>query len=100
MRLSAGDAKLIAEVAETEKLLSFAIEWLWLFPQLRKKYRKLVKLHDNLVNYEPGLISLFFMYIFCIYPNQYPLNYFNIIKCFLRFQILSMSSERKQGPGS
>ena len=52
-RLSAGDAKLIAEVAETEKLLIFAIEWLRLFPQLRKKYRKLVKLHDKLVNYEP-----------------------------------------------
>ena len=52
-KLTAGDAKLIAEVAETEKLLLFAIEWLRLFPQLRKKYRKLVRLHDNLVNYEP-----------------------------------------------
>ena len=52
-KLTAGDAKLIAEVAQTEKLLRFAIEWLRLFPQLRKKYRKLVKLHDDLVNYEP-----------------------------------------------
>ena len=52
-KLSAGDAKLMAEVAETEKLLSFAIEWLRVFPQLRKKYRKLVKFHDDLVNYEP-----------------------------------------------
>ena len=52
-RLTAGDAKLIAEVAEREKLVRFAIEWLRLFPQLRKKYRKLVKLHDELVNYEP-----------------------------------------------
>ena len=52
-RLTAGDAKLIAEVAEAENLLSFAIQWLRLFPQLRKKYRRLVKLHDNYVNYEP-----------------------------------------------
>ena len=52
-RLTAGDAKLIAQVAETEKLISFAIEWLRVFPQLRKKYRKLVKYHDELVNYEP-----------------------------------------------
>ena len=52
-KLTAGDAKLIAEVAQTENLLSFAIEWLRVFPQLRKKYRKLVKLHDNLVNFEP-----------------------------------------------
>ena len=52
-KLTPGDAKLIAEVAESEKLLLFAIEWLRVFPQLRKKYRKLVKLHDNLVNYEP-----------------------------------------------
>ena len=52
-RLSAGDAKLIAEVAENEKLIRFAIEWLRVFPQLRKKYRKLVKRHDDLVNYEP-----------------------------------------------
>ena len=52
-RLTAGDAKLIAEVAEAENLLSFAIQWLRLFPQLRKKYRRLVRLHDNYVNYEP-----------------------------------------------
>ena len=52
-KLSVGDAKLIAEVAEKENLLRFAIEWLRLFPQLRKRYKKLVKLHDDLVNYRP-----------------------------------------------
>ena len=52
-RLTAGDAKLIAGVAEEDNLFSYAIEWLRLFPQLKKRYRKLVKLHDNLINYEP-----------------------------------------------
>ena len=52
-KLSPGDAKLIAEVAEKENLINFAIEWLSVFSQLRKRYRKLVKYHDNLVNYEP-----------------------------------------------
>ena len=42
-KLSPGDAKLIAEVAEKENLINFAIEWLSVFSQLRKRYRKLVK---------------------------------------------------------
>ena len=50
-----GDAKLIAEVAESDEHpnIKGALQWLRLFPKLRKKYRKLAKYHDNLVNYEP-----------------------------------------------
>ena len=52
-RLTVGDAKLFAEVAESEKDLIGALEWLKLFPKLRKRYMKLAKIHDDLVNYEP-----------------------------------------------
>ena len=50
-----GDAKLIAEVAESDEHpnIKGALQWLRLFPKLRKKYRKLAKYHDDLVNYAP-----------------------------------------------
>ena len=55
--LGIGDAKLFAEVAENEKNLIGAIQWLSLFPKLKssKRYKNLVKHHDDLVNYEPEL---------------------------------------------
>ena len=54
-----GDAKLIAEVAESVLWsddfpnIKGALQWLRLFPKLRKKYRKLAKYHDDLVNHAP-----------------------------------------------
>ena len=58
-RLNVGDAKLIAKVAESVLWsddfpnIKGALQWLRLFPKLRRKYKKLAKYHDNLVNYEP-----------------------------------------------
>ena len=48
-----GDAKLFAEIAEEEKDLLAALQWLRLFPKLKKRYKKLAKVHDDLVNFEP-----------------------------------------------
>ena len=55
-RLTVGDAKLFAEVAESERDLIGALEWLKLFPKLRKRYMRLAKIHDDLVNYEPNKV--------------------------------------------
>lgn len=52
-RLNVGDVKLFAEVAQDENNIIGAVQWLRLFPQLRKRYSKLVKYHDDLVNYDP-----------------------------------------------
>ena len=55
-KLSVGDAKLIAQVAEEEEShFSSAIKWLALFPQLRKRYKKLVTLHNDLLAYHPDV---------------------------------------------
>ena len=57
--MNVGDAKLIAEVAESVLWsddfpnIKGALQWLRLFPKLRKKYRKLAKYHDDLVNHAP-----------------------------------------------
>ena len=51
-RLSPGDLGLIARLAEEEKDLRSATAWLAQSPRLRKRYRKLVRLHDDLLNYE------------------------------------------------
>ena len=53
--MNVGDAKLMAEMAESDDLpnIKGALQWLRLFPKLRRKYKKLAKYHDNLVNYEP-----------------------------------------------
>ena len=51
-RLNVGDAKLLAEVAQDQKDIFAALEWLKLFPKLQKRYRKLAKYHDDLVNYD------------------------------------------------
>lgn len=52
-KLNVGDAKLFAEVALEENNLIGAIRWLRLFPQLKKRYKKVAKIHDDLVNYDP-----------------------------------------------
>ena len=54
-KLGVGDAKLIAQVAEEENHYSSAIKWLALFPQLRKRYKKLVTLHNELLAYYPDV---------------------------------------------
>lgn len=54
-RLGVGDAKLLAEVAlddEMENLVG-AVQWLKIFPKLRKRYMKLAIRHDDLINYNP-----------------------------------------------
>ena len=54
-RLGVGDAKLLAEVAlddEVENLVG-AVQWLKIFPKLRKRYMKLAIRHDDLINYNP-----------------------------------------------
>ena len=54
-RLGVGDAKLLAEVAlddEVENLVG-AVQWLKIFPKLRKRYMKLAIRHDDLINYDP-----------------------------------------------
>ena len=52
-RLNVGDVKLIAHVAEEEKQYSTALRWLKLFPQLRKRYKKLATIHNELVAFNP-----------------------------------------------
>ena len=54
-RLGVGDAKLLAEVALDDELenLVGAVQWLKIFPKLRKRYMKLAIRHDDLINYEP-----------------------------------------------
>ena len=54
-KLGVGDAKLIAQVAEEENHYSSALKWLALFPQLRKRYKKLVTLHNELIAYYPDV---------------------------------------------
>ena len=54
-RLGVGDAKLLAEVAledEVENLVG-AVQWLKIFPRLRKRYMKLAIRHDDLINNDP-----------------------------------------------
>ena len=54
-RLGVGDAKLLAEVAledEVENLVG-AVQWLKIFPRLRKHYMKLAIRHDDLINNDP-----------------------------------------------
>ena len=56
-RLGVGDAKLISEVAlddEVENLVG-AVQWLKIFPKLRKRYMKLAIRHDDLINYDPKM---------------------------------------------
>ena len=48
-KLSVGDVKLIAQVAKDENHLNSAIKWLAVFPQFRKRYNKLVTLHNDLI---------------------------------------------------
>ena len=55
-KLGVGDAKLIAQVAEMENHYSSAIKWLALFPQLRKRYKKLVTVHNELLAYHPDVV--------------------------------------------
>ena len=52
-RLNVGDVKLIAQVAEDDNHYSSAIKWLRLYPQLRKRYKKLVSVHNELLAFYP-----------------------------------------------
>ena len=54
-RLNVGDAKLIAQVAEDNNHYDSALQWLRLFPQLIKRYKKLVRIHNDLLAYHPDV---------------------------------------------
>ena len=54
-RLTQRDVKLIADLAKEQKHLKSQIQWLRVFPELRKKYRRAVREHNDLLS-NPGAV--------------------------------------------